>query len=133
MRRLGIFVVLGLLAARVAAAEPESTPARFTTVDIIVDAGAESLAAYQIEITARGDAKIVGVEGGDHAAFKAPPHYDPAALQEQGPFPLNTLRRENWSAVAEPWCPKILIADGPGSRWAMPWICPGSLARSMSC
>jgi hypothetical protein len=81
MRLLRTLVVLGLLASRLAAAQPETTVARFTTVDVVVDAGAESLAAFQVEIVAGGDAKIVGVEGGDHAAFNSPPYYDPAALQ----------------------------------------------------
>ena len=58
----------------------------------IGQAGAATLAAYQVEIKADGtgqrpmppDAKItlVGVEGGEHAAFKDAPHYDPAALHE---------------------------------------------------
>jgi hypothetical protein len=81
MRPLATLLVLALLAPRIAAVEPEPSAARFTTVDIIVDAGTDSLAAYQIEIIADGDAKIVGVEGGDDAAFNAPPAYDPAALQ----------------------------------------------------
>src|SRR5690606_29543163 len=33
-----------------------------------------------VEVIADG-AKLVGVEGGEHAAFKAPPYYDPRALQ----------------------------------------------------
>ena len=65
---------------------------RFEAFDVIVDSGAATLAAYQVEIKADGtgqrsmppDAKItlVGVEGGEHAAFKDAPHYDPAALHE---------------------------------------------------
>jgi len=39
------------------------------------------LAAYQFELkAAAGQVKIVGVEGGQHAAFKEAPYYDPAAL-----------------------------------------------------
>src|SRR5262249_34969543 len=56
----------------------------FRSVAVYVDAGAEPLAAYQVEITV-GDAAptawIVGVEGGGTDAFRAAPYYDPAALQ----------------------------------------------------
>ena len=31
----------------------------------------------------KGDAKIVGVEGGSHAAFREPPFYDPKAIQQE--------------------------------------------------
>lgn len=53
----------------------------FAAVDVFIDSGKEPLAAYQFELTAkRGAFKIVGVEGGEHAAFAQPPYYDPAAL-----------------------------------------------------
>ena len=51
------------------------------TIDIYVDAGDQRLAAYQVEFhDPTGQLKIVGVEGGEPAAFKSPPIYDPAAL-----------------------------------------------------
>jgi hypothetical protein len=51
------------------------------TIDIYVDSGAQRLAAYQVEFSdPTGRIKIIGVEGGEPAAFKAPPYYDPAAL-----------------------------------------------------
>lgn len=54
---------------------------RFEAVDIYVDSAAEPLAAYQFELLADADrVKIVGVEGGEHTAFREPPYYDPAAL-----------------------------------------------------
>jgi len=54
---------------------------RFVAVDVYIDSGTTPLAAWQFELTTgSGDAKIVGVEGGDHPAFKAPPYYDPKAL-----------------------------------------------------
>jgi hypothetical protein len=62
---------------------PATNSVRFTTVDLRIDPRGEKLAAYQIEFT--GDAqriKLVGIEGGDHAAFKEPPYYDPAALSK---------------------------------------------------
>ncbi|MGQ9589648.1 MAG: hypothetical protein ACUVYA_05055 [Planctomycetota bacterium] len=63
---------------------------RFRALDVFVDAGAEALAAYQVEISAESDGheamsgtepKIVGVEGGEPEAYASPPYYDPAALQ----------------------------------------------------
>ncbi len=54
---------------------------RFTAVDVYIDAGDRPLAAYQFELSALpGQFKIVGIEGGEHAAFTEPPYYDPAAL-----------------------------------------------------
>jgi hypothetical protein len=55
---------------------------RFTALDVFVDAGGMPLAAYQVEVIAsEGAAKVAGVEGGESAAFRAPPYYDPAALE----------------------------------------------------
>lgn len=55
---------------------------RFRTVDITLDSGDQALAAYQVAFTATGgNAKIVGIEGGEHPAFKEPPFYDPKAMQ----------------------------------------------------
>ena len=49
-----------------------------------MDSGAKPLAAYQLEFRVeKGDAKIVGVEGGSHAAFREPPFYDPKAIQKE--------------------------------------------------
>lgn len=71
---------------------PESDPqpassapdgVRFESVDIFADSGAQSLAAYQIEVigTVDGGAIVlVGVEGGESRAFAEPPYYDPGAL-----------------------------------------------------
>jgi hypothetical protein len=58
--------------------EPE--PVRFEAVAVHVDCGDAPLAAYQLDLRVRG-AKIVGIEGGEHAVFAAPPYYDPAAMQ----------------------------------------------------
>jgi hypothetical protein len=55
----------------------------FAAVDVLVDAGAEGLAAYQVEIKdAAGVAKIVGIEGGE-GVYKPAPYYDPAAMQHE--------------------------------------------------
>jgi len=53
----------------------------FAPVHIYLDSGGKPLAAYQFELKATsGQIKIVGVEGGEHPAFKEAPYYDPAAL-----------------------------------------------------
>jgi len=57
---------------------------RFLVVDVLVDSGAEPLAAYQLTIAARGgQAKIVGIEGGEGTAFQQPPYYDAKAIQRE--------------------------------------------------
>ena len=56
---------------------------RFEPVDVYVDSGAVPLAAYQFELKATaGRVAIVGLEGGEHAAFKDAPYYDPKALMK---------------------------------------------------
>jgi len=56
---------------------------RFAPLHIYIDFGNSNLAAYQFELEATaGQIKIVGVEGGQHEAFKEAPYYDPAALAE---------------------------------------------------
>ena len=57
---------------------------QFRAVDVFLDSHDQSLAAYQLEFSARsGTVKIVGVEGGEHAAFKEAPFYDPLAMQQE--------------------------------------------------
>ena len=77
-----ICLVISVLAQQ---SQQEETSAqqsvRFAPLDIYLDSGNEGLAAFQFELkTVTGQIKIVGVEGGEHAAFKQPPYYDPAAL-----------------------------------------------------
>ncbi len=56
----------------------------FCSFEIFVDSGPAALAAYQIEFKAEpGAMQIVGIEGGDAPAFKAPPFYDPEAMQHE--------------------------------------------------
>jgi hypothetical protein len=72
---------VGLGALLLVAASAGGSPAqRFQPLGVYIDSGDAPLAAYQVEVTADGDAMIVGVEGGDVPAFAAPPHYDPRAL-----------------------------------------------------
>jgi hypothetical protein len=48
-----------------------------------MDSGNQPLAAYQLSFScATSDAKIVGIEGGEHSAFAEPPYYDPKAMQD---------------------------------------------------
>ncbi len=55
--------------------------ARFEAIDVFVDSGNHHLAAWQLELaSATKDVEIVGIEGGEHPAFKEPPHYDPRAM-----------------------------------------------------
>ncbi|HVS72494.1 MAG TPA: hypothetical protein VHQ47_14660 [Phycisphaerae bacterium] len=64
-----------------AGAAPEGSGAvRFVAVDVEVDAGKVGLGAYQVELDA-GDGVLVGVEGGESAAFREAPFYDPKALE----------------------------------------------------
>jgi hypothetical protein len=65
------------------AAQPGPDSAgRFAWVDVYVTSD-QPLAAWQLELSSTGAAfSIVGVEGGEHAAFAQPPFYDPAALNQ---------------------------------------------------
>ena len=56
---------------------------RFVALDIVIDSGEDELAAYQFELKANSkQVQIVGLEGGEHAAFREPPFYDPAGLSQ---------------------------------------------------
>lgn len=90
MRRAALIVALvaATLAAWLAPTRGEQpTPqpsareaVRFETLDVVIDVGTSSLAAYQFELLASDGATIVGVEGGEPGAFAEAPYYDPAAL-----------------------------------------------------
>lgn len=82
IRALLVMILLAPgLGARRVEDRPQPRP-RFMWIDVYVDAKDQPLAAYQFELAAKGDRlKIVGIEGGEHAAFVEPPHYDPAAMQ----------------------------------------------------
>jgi hypothetical protein len=80
-----LILVIGL-AARLPAQQSvtEEGRTRFCAMDIFVDSGSTPLAAYQLEFAAtNGVAKIVGIEGGEHTAFRQPPFYDPKAMQHE--------------------------------------------------
>ena len=77
MIRAGFIVLaLGLLSK----VEPE---VRFTTYDVFIDAGAQRLGAYQIEIFCDPDhSTIVGVESGVAPFDEDAPYYDAAAFKK---------------------------------------------------
>jgi len=84
---LAITLITVCLAISVFAQQAEQDEAaseakvRFAPLHIYIDSGEEGLAAFQFELKATvGQIKIVGVEGGEHDAYKEPPYYDPAAL-----------------------------------------------------
>lgn len=72
----------GFLASVVIALATSVPSTRFAVFDVFVNSHDAPLAAYQAEISFRNrSAKIVGIEGGEHAAFAQPPLYDPKAMQ----------------------------------------------------
>lgn len=86
-----LLLCLYALVASFATQEPQQPPAQaqqpqtaggFVVKDVWVDAGVHTLGAWQFEFAITGNARIVSLEGGDHAAFAAAPYYDPAALQK---------------------------------------------------
>jgi len=94
-----IFLIVPVLARQPDPDYPTVQPkVRFAPLHIYLDSGSRTLAAYQFELKAapgkpapaklvldsdRGaGVKIVGVEGGEHKAFKEAPYYDNAALHK---------------------------------------------------
>lgn len=54
---------------------------RFEAVDVFIDSGDQALAAWQLELQSTAKSvEIVGIEGGQHAAFSEPAYYDPEAM-----------------------------------------------------
>ncbi len=79
---VAISLILAFLYAEAGQAATKVGPkVRFAPLHIFLDSGSRPLAAFQFELNAAaGQIKIVGVEGGQHKAFKEAPYYDPAAL-----------------------------------------------------
>ena len=76
-----LMIVLALCVMIPAPSAQEDSEPRFTTTAVCVDSGAESLAAWQIELSPiGGEAEIVGIEGGVEP-FDDPPYYDEAAFR----------------------------------------------------
>ena len=85
MRPLALTIAMLLAAAvstvRGSSAVPATAAVDFTTIEIFVDSADRPLAAYQFDFSSRTPGvKIVGLEGGEHPAFNAPPYYDPHAM-----------------------------------------------------
>lgn len=73
-----------MLGARVAVPDTGDAPTKFTWMDVYLDAGETPVAAYQLELMLTdGASTIVGIEGGEHPAFREPPHYDPRAIRSE--------------------------------------------------
>ena len=86
MKHLSFIVLLLAVLICSVLAQPSATnqPLRFRTVDIFIDSRETPLAAYQLEFSIKsGNAKVVGIEGGEHPAFKEAPFYDPKAIQQE--------------------------------------------------
>ncbi len=84
--RIAISLLFVLAAGLFAQQQPatEEGRTRFCAVDIYLDSKGSPLAAYQVEFSATNAvAKIVGIEGGEHSAFRQPPFYDPKAMQHE--------------------------------------------------
>ena len=78
-----ILLTFILVVTLLAQPAPDRMP-RFQAVDLYVDSGKASLAAYQLEFSVKSsNATVVGIEGGEHAAFKEAPYYDPKAIQKE--------------------------------------------------
>jgi hypothetical protein len=77
-----VFALFALAMLGVVGAAPApATEASFTYIDVSIDPHGTPLGAYQFELRATaGDVKLVGIEGGEHAAFAKPPYYDTRAL-----------------------------------------------------
>lgn len=79
-----LIILFCALAAPLLAQLSPDAGARFRAVDIYMDSGTTPLAAYQLEFSMTNVlTKIVGVEGGQHPAFREPPFYDPKAIQQE--------------------------------------------------
>lgn len=74
--------------ARSVDVQPEGASVTFAAFDVFIDPRGEALAAYQVEVRAEvgaaaGEIKIVGIEGGETAAFADAPYYDVRAMQSE--------------------------------------------------
>ena len=79
-----LVLLAALLATLLAHTAVTNQPIRFQAVDIFIDSKETALAAYQLEFLVQSsDAQVVGVEGGEHPAFKEAPFYDPKAIQHE--------------------------------------------------
>lgn len=92
---------------------PQET--RFVAYDVVLDAS-QPLAVWQAEFRATGDAKIVGVEGGEGAVWAHPPYYDPAAL-EGGRIVLGAFTTDA-ASKGRVRVARIHVQERGGAEWA---------------
>ncbi len=100
---------------------------RFVALDVVIDSGDQALTAWQFELACDANAKIVGIEGGEHKVFAEAPHYDRAALQggriviaafttEPGAPSgrVRVARLNMYETGAAEYRPKLTVAARPG-------------------
>jgi hypothetical protein len=76
-------ILMLLLLAALMTGASSAPMTHFRTVNIYIDPHNNPLAAYQLEFTGESEnVKLVGIEGGEHPAFKDPPYYDPKAMMQ---------------------------------------------------
>jgi len=77
---LALACLVGIADEEPATAPTQASESRFAWVDVFIDPQGKPLACYQFELAAKdADVTLVGVEGGEHAAFAQPPYYDAKA------------------------------------------------------
>lgn len=91
----GLALVLGILLAGVGSGSGNTgrpgadgsgagCATTFAWIEIWIDSGDRPLAAWQAELRLlTPGARIAGIEGGEPAAFREPPYYDPKALRAE--------------------------------------------------
>lgn len=99
---LSVSIMVPVLARQSDSEYPEGRPkVHFAPLHIYLDSGNKPLAAYQFELKAvAGQIKIVGVEGGQHKAFKEAPYYDPKVLHDPTAYNNTTALRSDRIIIA---------------------------------
>ncbi|MCA9289526.1 MAG: hypothetical protein KDA25_00255, partial [Phycisphaerales bacterium] len=82
MKTLAFLFVMLVVAGAWTARRPAPADV-FEAIDLVIDTGDDTLAAYQVEITFAPAVRLVGIEGGDADAFAVPPMYDPRLLADE--------------------------------------------------
>lgn len=109
---------------------PQERPTRFVALDVYVDSGPQPLEAWQFELACDpAKARIVGVEGGEPAVYRAAPWHDLAALQsgrivvaaftaeEGAPAGRVRVARLHLQEMAPvEYRPVLSVAAGPGGK-----------------
>ena len=83
LRSIGVIVAAAALCVGDAEDQhrQKASDSPFFSVDLLVEPGGEPLAAWQLAFHDKnGAVRIVGIEGGEHAAFSKAPYFDPQAM-----------------------------------------------------